>query len=201
MTIPTSGAISFSDFYVPVVNNLIGRLVVFYAPATSYWQGDYQIANIAVTGEFDHGFESSNDGWAWASAASGTISSEVADYAEADSYSTIGTSTAQFRFNRDYGGTPSSSTGYNYSEYTIYAETSNGSRAVFMARSPQITLSVALNTFTARVASYGSNVGDCAYYWMPTHLGSGSSSHKRHIGTDSASSSNSSRNLGWSYTA
>ena len=84
------------------------------------------------------------------------------------SWTVLGTSTASDKWNRDAGGTPSSSTGLASADsgsYYVYTESSSPvvNNDTFWLRSPQITL-LPNQTLSFAEARYGGTIGTLNFY-------------------------------------
>jgi len=146
-----------------------GRLVFIYQNGTSF-RGDIQVDDINFDGN-SYSFESDTHGWLTSSSSTNT-----ADFTNFEKFQnnistwpTMGSSGSQRRWNRDSGGTPSSSTGLTSADdgsYYIYTEVSGtGSGAFFTACSPLLQLSSNPGNLSYAVARYGVNIGTFRVYW------------------------------------
>jgi len=183
MAIPASGEISLSDFYgttqgvvgaagaaappPPATSGLIGNIWFHYTPIGTSYRGDWQVMEITLgsyTTDFGIG-SSSATGWKYQ-----VLSNTTIDPVNFGTGTSIISGTGVHRVNWDANGTPSGSTGVVDNGY-LYAETSSGSNAQFVIKSPEITLtsgtSIALRLVYGR---YGSNIGACKMYWRSTDL-------------------------------
>lgn len=142
------------------------RLVMYYQTTTSY-TADLQLDDINIDGTL-YTFESGVDGWETT-----TIDQEnggvITSYTSA-SFSPVATSSTTYRWNRDAGGTPSSSTGLTTdhtlgttSGFYLYAETSVTHPCGYWLRSPEVTLSGS-PTLSFWEARYGTTMGNCEVY-------------------------------------
>lgn len=128
------------------------------ASGTAFY-ADLQLDTITVNGttyNFDTGTESFQ-----------TSITCTSSYS-AVSWTTLGTATTADRWNRDAGGTPSSSTGLTTADsgsYYVYTESSSPvvNNDVFWLRSPQITLLSNQTVYFAE-ARYGSTIGTLNFY-------------------------------------
>ena len=150
-----------------------GRLVFYYESNTSF-RGDLQLDNINLNGT-TYTFTSSNDGFETTSVDTNSIGSETTAHYESLSFSSVPTSTNGYAWNRDAGGTPSSSTGLTVDAsgsstgYYLYPETSITHPASYWLRSPEVTLTT--GTCSISCARYGSNIGTLKVYWYGTPPG------------------------------
>ena len=85
------------------------------------------------------------------------------------SFSNLGSGTSSYRWNRDSGGTPSSSTGSTNAaagNYYVYAETSgsNTNSGKYWLKSPQVTLPSGNTSVSFYTSRYGSNIGSLDFY-------------------------------------
>ena len=144
-----------------------GRLVFYYESDTSF-RGDLQLDNINLNGT-TYTFASSNDGFETTSVDTNSAGSETTAHYESLSFSSVPTSTNGYTWNRDAGGTPSSSTGLavdasgSSTGYYLYPETSITHPASYWLRSPEVTLTT--GTCSISCARYGSNIGTLKVYW------------------------------------
>lgn len=131
------------------------------ASGTAFY-ADLQLDQIAVDGTL-YSFES------------GTESFETTTSGSYTNYNTavfvaLGTGTVSERWNRDDGGTPSSSTGLttggDSTTYYVYTESSSPvvNNDIFWLRSPEITLSGGVGNLTFYEARYGSTIGTLDVY-------------------------------------
>lgn len=131
------------------------------ASGTSYY-ADLQLDQIAVDGTL-YDFESSLHSFET------TTSGSYTNYTDAV-FSTLGTGTTGERWNRDAGGTPSSTTGLttgaDSTTYYVYTESSSPTSLsdIFWLRSPEITLSGDVGNLTFYEARYGSAIGTLNVY-------------------------------------
>ena len=145
-----------------------GRLVFIYQNGTSF-RGDIQVDDINFDGN-SYSFES--DGQSWLTSTSTTNTAEFNDLGKFQqnigTWPNIGTGTTGGRWNRDSGGTPSSSTGLTTADagsFYIYTEVSGWNLAYFTACSPLLELSSNPGNLTYAVARYGTNIGTFKVYW------------------------------------
>lgn len=154
-----------------------GRLVFAYQnglSSTSY-RGDIQIDNITASGT-TYSFESTSQDWKTSIVSQGTggavdiTTPTLRNFEDGlPNYITVPTATTAYRWNRDSGGTPSSSTGQSSAangSYYLYAETSGTSTngMYYTTCSPFIS-SLSGSTVNYAVARYGSNIGTLKVYW------------------------------------
>lgn len=141
--------------------------VVKYVSGSSF-RGDFQIDDIYIDGT-TYTFESDATGWSTSAAQTG---GETFTYSSI-SWVSVATSNTRARWNRDSGGTGSSSTGLSVdhtlgtsSGYYLFTETSGIGRPYteIWLRSPSITLSASPGNLTFWEARYGSNMGTSDYF-------------------------------------
>jgi len=182
-----------------------GRIIVLHQPLNTSFTSDYQLNTITITGEQTYTFNSNNESWEYKNwnGSSDTATSVATAYSYSDTWTgTILNSTTNINWNRASGYTPSGSTGItNLGSYYIYTESSSGSKKVFGARSPEITIAVGSQELVIQAGSYGSGIGPVYYYWMPTGVTSGNLTDKVLMYTDAANSTTSIQNLSGDWTA
>ena len=141
--------------------------VVKYVSGSSF-RGDFQIDDVTIDGT-TYTFDSNATGWSTSAA---STNGETFTYSNI-SWVSVPTSGSAGRWNRDSGGTGSSSTGLDVdhtlgtsSGFYLYTETSGlGSGSTeFWLRSPSITLSTSPGNLTFWEARYGSNMGSSNYF-------------------------------------
>ena len=131
------------------------------ASGTTYY-ADLQLDQIAVAGTL-YSFESSTESFET------TTSGSYTNYDTAV-FTALGTGTTSERWNRDAGGTPSSTTGLttggDSTTYYVYTESSSPTRNsdIFWLRSPEITLSESVGNLTFYEARLGSTIGTLDVY-------------------------------------
>jgi hypothetical protein len=147
-----------------------GRLVFYYESATSF-RGDLQLDNINLNGT-THTFSSSSEGFETTTADTNSPGLETTAHYESLTFTAVANGTTGYRWNRDSGGTPSSSTGLTIdasgltSGFYLYPETSITHPASYWLRSPEVTLTT--GTCSISCARYGSNIGTLKVYWYGT---------------------------------
>lgn len=151
-----------------------GRLVFAYQNGTAgtSYIGDIQIDDINVSG-VNYSFESNNQSWVTSASSGDAIdiaTPTLRDFEDnLSSYVTVPTSTTSYRWNRDLGGTPSSSTGLSSADagsYYLYAETSGSStNGMFYTTCTPFISSLTGSNVNYAVARYGSNIGTLKVYW------------------------------------
>jgi len=110
-------------------------------------------------------FESASSVGAWQT----TTAGNTADYTSA-SFTSLGTGTTNGRWNRDSGGTPSSSTGLTSAaggSWYVYTETSSNfssSNKYWLKRLTSTTITSSNNTFKFSEARYGNTMGTLTAY-------------------------------------
>ena len=163
-----------------------GRLVFAYQNGTTgtSYRGDIQIDNIFFTDTssgqgYNYSFETSANITGWETSTSnssamslGTADSDLRTFEDnLNTYSAVTTTqNSQNRWNRDSGGTPSSSTGLTTGDdgdYYLYAETSGSSTlgAKYTTCTPLIDLDSSPGSVSYAVARYGNNIGTLKVYW------------------------------------
>lgn len=131
------------------------------ASGTTYF-ADLQLDQIAVDGT-TYSFESSTENFQT------TPSGSYTNYTDA-SFISLGTGATSERWNRDLGGTPSSSTGLTTggsgTNYYVYTESSSPvvNNDIFWLRSPQISLSQSVQNLTFYEARLGGTIGTLNVY-------------------------------------
>jgi hypothetical protein len=147
-----------------------GRLVFYYESTTSF-RGDLQLDNINLN-DTTYTFSSSSEGFETTSADTNSPGLETTAHYESLAFTAVANGTAGYRWNRDSGGTPSSSTGLTIdasgltSGFYLYPETSITHPASYWLRSPEVTLTT--GTCSISCARYGSNIGTLKVYWYGT---------------------------------
>lgn len=132
------------------------------APTGTVFYADLQLDQIAVDGTL-YSFESSTHSFET------TTSGSYTNYDTAV-FTALGTATTSERWNRDAGGTPSSSTGLttggDSTTYYVYTESSapTVNSDIFWLRSPEITLSEGVGNLTFYEARSGSTIGTLNVY-------------------------------------
>jgi len=149
------------------------RLVFYYQslPVSNGYQGDLQLDDINIDGTL-WTFETS---FSWQTTNTNILLSNFSNAqsaynAAASAFISVPSGTSAGLWNRDLGGTPSSSTALAYDHtlgnsagYYLYAETSVTHPYGFWLRSPTFTLSNSptLDFWNAR---YGATIGSCSVY-------------------------------------
>lgn len=147
-----------------------GRLVFYYETVNSF-TADLQLDNINLNGT-TYAFTSSNEGFETTTVDTNSSGLETTAHYESLTFSAVPTGTSAYRWNRDSGGTPSSSTGLttdasgSTTGHYLYPETSVTHPASFWLRSPEVTLST--GTCSIAVARYGAAMGTLKVYWYGT---------------------------------
>ena len=146
-----------------------GNTVYFVVKYTSGngFRGDFQIDDVTIDGT-TYNFDSNATGWQTSAASSLGQTFTYSSISWAD----VATASYRGRWNRDAGGTGSSSTGLSVdhtlgtsSGYYLYAEvTSRYNGTEFWLRSPSITLSASPGNLTFWEARYGSSMGSSEYF-------------------------------------
>jgi hypothetical protein len=154
---------SFSQFV-----GSTGRLVFQYTSGTSF-RGDIQLDDINIANN-NYSFEVSGENWQTTTDGSTTTTYTDAFY-QGLAWTSVGTGTSVNRWNRDSGGTGSSSTGLASADagsWYLYVETSSPgySYKVSWLRSPEIVLDN--NTLNFALGRYGSNIGTLRVFWETT---------------------------------
>jgi hypothetical protein len=154
---------SFSQFV-----GSTGRLVFQYTSGTSF-RGDIQLDDINIANN-NYSFEINGENWQTTTDGS-TTTTYTDTFYQGLAWSSVGTGTTVNRWNRDSGGTGSSSTGLASADagsWYLYVETSSPgySYKVSWLRSPEIVLDT--NTLNFALGRYGSNIGTLRVFWETT---------------------------------
>ena len=120
------------------------RFVMYYQTTNSF-TADLQLDDVNIDGTL-YTFESGEEGWE-TTTTDQEVNGVITPYTSA-SFSSVVTISSGTRWNRDNGGTPSSSTGLTTDHtlgttagYYLYVETSVTHPAGYWLRSPEVTLS------------------------------------------------------------
>lgn len=150
------------------------RLVFRYQNGTqgTSYRGDFQIQNVlladsAINTIYYENFESNTGSYV-----TSTGTAESGTYSSVSSWTSVANGTSTFRWNRDSGGTPSTSTGlstsYGSESFYLYAETSGTSSSgkYYWLRSPNITWNYTnkLGSINFIYGALGSNIGTLTTY-------------------------------------
>ena len=142
------------------------RFVMYYQTTNSF-TADLQLDDVNIDGTL-YTFESGEEGWE-TTTTDQEVNGVITPYTSA-SFSSVVTISSGTRWNRDNGGTPSSSTGLTTDHtlgttagYYLYVETSVTHPAGYWLRSPEVTLSGS-PTLSFWEARYGAAMGTATVY-------------------------------------
>ena len=149
----------------------VGRLIWHYVNGGSF-RGDIQIDTVALSGGnvVTYNFDSNSNSFLTSPDTNVPLSTWTADpTTELGKLVSVPTGTNSGRWNRDFGGTPSSSTGLSVvdSSWYLYAETSGRNYVNFWLASPEITIPAGAGlSVTYKQGRYGSNIGTIKSYFL-----------------------------------
>ena len=159
--------VNLSSAFTPYVGTT-GRLVFQYTSGSSF-TGDIQVDDINI-GSNNYSFEANGDGFQ-TTATGSTDTTRTDAYYQSLSFQAVLTGTTSNVWNRDTGGTSSSSTALTFADdgsYYLYVETTNPGfpSKVTWLRSPEVTLDTATLNFA--LGRYGATIGTLRVFWEVT---------------------------------